>query len=157
MKMISGSKRQGLRPLLLSVTSLASIAIAAPAMAQGDTSTPPANTTTAPDNSGTTDTNAIVVTVFYVLAIAGGLSGATYDPVTGASTPGPLFGVAYGLLGLWFLAVLVPNLAITWRRLHDTNRSGAFFSLGFIPLVGGIIVLVFTLLDSDPAGARFDA
>ncbi|HEX7709598.1 MAG TPA: TonB-dependent receptor [Sphingomonadaceae bacterium] len=62
MKMISGSKRQGLRPLLLSVTSLASIAIAAPAMAQSDTSTPPANTTTAPDNSGTTDTNAIVVT-----------------------------------------------------------------------------------------------
>ncbi|WP_306895831.1 DUF805 domain-containing protein [Agromyces albus] len=43
-----------------------------------------------------------------------------------------------------------------WRRLHDTNRSGAFFFLAFIPFVGSIILLVFMLMPSDPAGARFD-
>ena len=52
--------------------------------------------------------------------------------------------------------LLVPTLALTWRRLHDTNRSGGFFFLGFIPWVGGIILLVFTILGPDPAGARFD-
>lgn len=40
--------------------------------------------------------------------------------------------------------------------MHDTNRAGAFALLWFVPFVGGIIVIVFLLLPSDPAGARFD-
>ncbi|QEO14420.1 DUF805 domain-containing protein [Agromyces intestinalis] len=100
--------------------------------------------------------NAIIVAVLYVLVIVAGVAGATVDPSTGLAAPGPLFVVAYALLALWGLAIIVPSLAITWRRLHDTNRSGAFYFLSFIPIVGGIILLVFTLLDSDPAGARFD-
>lgn len=51
---------------------------------------------------------------------------------------------------LYPLAVLIPALAVTVRRLHDTNRSGWWLFIGLIPLVGGIIVLVFTLQDSDP-------
>lgn len=58
--------------------------------------------------------------------------------------------------GLWVLALLVPNLAITWRRLHDTNKSGLFILLGLIPFVGWIIVIVLMAMPSDPAGARFD-
>lgn len=100
--------------------------------------------------------NVIVGTVLYILVVAG-LAGGTYDPTTGIATIGPLAIVGYVLLGLWGLAVLVPNLAITWRRLHDTNRSGAFFFLVFIPFVGGIILLVLALLPTNPAGARFDA
>jgi uncharacterized membrane protein YhaH (DUF805 family) len=31
--------------------------------------------------------------------------------------------------GIWFLATIVPSLALTWRRLHDANLSGLFMLL----------------------------
>lgn len=99
----------------------------------------------------------IVSTVLYALLMVLAFSGATVDSTTGTSQPGPLFGLGIAVYAIWYLAVLIPSLAIVWRRLHDTNRSGAFFFLSLIPFVGSIILLVFMLLDSDPAGARFDA
>ncbi|KQX77889.1 MULTISPECIES: DUF805 domain-containing protein [Streptomyces] len=45
--------------------------------------------------------------------------------------------------GIYMLAVLVPSLAVVVRRLHDTGRSGWWFLIAFVPLVGGIILLVF--------------
>ncbi len=71
--------------------------------------------------------------------------------------PGGGYVVVAVIGSIWALAILIPSLAITWRRLHDTNKSGAFWFLGFIPFVGEIIVIVLLVLDSDPAGARFDA
>lgn len=52
--------------------------------------------------------------------------------------------------GLYYLAVLIPSLAVLIRRLHDTGRSGWWFFINFVPLVGGIILFVFTVLDSQP-------
>ncbi|MET0813280.1 MAG: DUF805 domain-containing protein [Microbacterium sp.] len=101
--------------------------------------------------------NVIVVAVLYAITAIGGIVGHTVSATTGRSEPGPLIGVGAGLLVIWSLATIVPHLAIAWRRLHDTNRSGAFWFLGFIPLVGTIILLVMFVLDSDPEGARFDA
>ncbi|WP_457102104.1 DUF805 domain-containing protein [Microbacterium sp. P5_E9] len=99
----------------------------------------------------------LVGTVLYVIMAVGGFAGATYDVTTGTSQPGPLIGVGAGLLGLWLLATIVPSLAIVWRRLHDSNRSGGFYFLGLIPLIGGIILLVLFVLESNPEGERFDA
>ncbi|WP_328914028.1 MULTISPECIES: DUF805 domain-containing protein [unclassified Streptomyces] len=50
---------------------------------------------------------------------------------------------------IYVVAVIVPSLAVTMRRLHDTGKSGWFILLGFIPLVGGIIVLVFVCTEGD--------
>ncbi|MFC8304558.1 DUF805 domain-containing protein [Specibacter sp. NPDC057265] len=55
-----------------------------------------------------------------------------------------------------FLGIIVPNLAISFRRLHDANLSGWFILLSFLPLVGPVTLLVFTLLPSKAQGARFD-
>jgi uncharacterized membrane protein YhaH (DUF805 family) len=99
--------------------------------------------------------NLIVSGVLYGIAAIGGASGATVSE-NGMTVPGPGFAVAVIPYGLWALATIIPWLALAWRRLHDTNRSGAWYFIGFIPFVGGIILLVFFLLDSDPAGARFD-
>ncbi|AXE38605.1 DUF805 domain-containing protein [Acidipropionibacterium virtanenii] len=55
------------------------------------------------------------------------------------------------LSGLWSLAILVPSLAIAWRRLHDTGRSGGWFFINFIPFVGTIIFIVLTASPSNPA------
>jgi uncharacterized membrane protein YhaH (DUF805 family) len=46
------------------------------------------------------------------------------------------------------LATSLPSLAVTARRLHDTNRSGWWQLLYFVPLIGVIVLLVFLIQDS---------
>lgn len=67
-----------------------------------------------------------------------------------------LVSLAFNLIGSLTTGTLIPALALTWRRLHDTDRSGVWFFIVFIPIVGAIVLLVFTLLSARPAGARFD-
>ena len=63
-----------------------------------------------------------------------------------------------GLLsGLYSLAVLVPSLAVTVRRLHDTDRSGWWLLIGLVPLLGAIVLLVFMLLDGTPGDNQHGA
>ena len=63
--------------------------------------------------------------------------------------------VVFGLLILWWLFTLVPNIAVAIRRMHDQDKSGWMILLGFIPFVGGIILLVFMLLDGTRGPNRF--
>lgn len=51
---------------------------------------------------------------------------------------------------LYGLVVLIPGLSVTIRRLHDINKSGWWFLVNFIPFVGGIILLVFMVMDTFP-------
>jgi uncharacterized membrane protein YhaH (DUF805 family) len=48
------------------------------------------------------------------------------------------------------LALLLPNLSVGIRRLHDTDRTGWWILIGFIPLIGLIVLLVFYLQEGDP-------
>jgi uncharacterized membrane protein YhaH (DUF805 family) len=64
--------------------------------------------------------------------------------------------VVFVIWGLWVVATLVPSIALLARRLHDTDRSAGWIFIGLVPFVGGIIILVFTLLAPVPSGARFD-
>jgi len=52
---------------------------------------------------------------------------------------------------IYSLAVLLPSLGVAVRRLHDTGRTGWWLLLGFIPLIGSIIVIVFLCEDSEPS------
>jgi uncharacterized membrane protein YhaH (DUF805 family) len=81
---------------------------------------------------------------------------ATTDMQAMAQTGTPQFGPAYVVYLLWSLATLIPGLALTWRRLHDTNRSGLWIFISLIPLVGAIILIVFYVSEGNPAGQRFD-
>jgi uncharacterized membrane protein YhaH (DUF805 family) len=55
-----------------------------------------------------------------------------------------------GIVGLiWIFATIVPALAVLIRRLHDTNRSGWWALIGLVPLAGAIVLLVFTVEDSN--------
>lgn len=54
------------------------------------------------------------------------------------------------LAGLYALAVLLPGIGVTVRRLHDTGRSGWWILIALVPLVGWIVLLVFMLIDSQP-------
>ena len=57
--------------------------------------------------------------------------------------------------GLVSLALLVPGLAVAWRRLHDIGKSGAWYFLGLIPIIGTIILLIWLCKDSDPGENQF--
>jgi uncharacterized membrane protein YhaH (DUF805 family) len=61
------------------------------------------------------------------------------------------------LLGLYGLAVLVPSIAVTVRRLHDRNMSGWWYLLfaagGLVPVVGVIISLGFLVLMALPGSS----
>ena len=61
-----------------------------------------------------------------------------------------------GIVGLLFaLAILIPSIAVGVRRLHDTDRSGWWLLIAFIPIIGTIALLVFLLLDSNSGENRF--
>ena len=61
------------------------------------------------------------------------------------------------LPSLYYLAVLIPTIAVGVRRLHDTNRSGWWLLIGLIPVVGGIVLLVFTVQDSEAGDNQYGA
>lgn len=93
--------------------------------------------------------NFLAVFIFMILgAILGGIFGG------GSGAAGGL-GVGYILYLLYALAAFIPSLAVTVRRLHDTNRSGLNILWVLLPLVGGIILLVFMLSDSYPGQNQY--
>ena len=85
-------------------------------------------------------------------------AGASTSTSSLSSTPQYGAGAIVGLIlaVILGLATIVPSLALSVRRLHDSNKSGWLLLLGLIPFVGGIILLVFMVLGPDPAGQRFD-
>ncbi len=59
---------------------------------------------------------------------------------------------------IYFFGTILPSLAVTIRRLHDTNRSGWWILLNllnFIPFLGSLILFVFLVQDSQPGRNRF--
>jgi uncharacterized membrane protein YhaH (DUF805 family) len=85
-----------------------------------------------------------VAIISIVLSIIDGLFG-TYHRSTGA-----------GLLSTIFsLAVLIPSIAVSVRRLHDIDRTGWWVLISLVPLVGWIVLLVFHVQDSTPGTNRY--
>jgi uncharacterized membrane protein YhaH (DUF805 family) len=87
--------------------------------------------------------------LFYALAI---VALAIVDDIVGTYREEVGFGL---LTAVFVLATFIPTLAVTVRRLHDTNRSGWWVLLEFVPIVGGLVLLVFMMLDSQPGANRF--
>lgn len=66
---------------------------------------------------------------------------------------GTLFGI---VSALYNLAVILPNLSIGARRLHDRNLSGWWQLLVLVPFVGSLILLILFVLPGTPGQNRFD-
>lgn len=61
-----------------------------------------------------------------------------------------------GLLsGIYTLAVLIPSIAVSFRRLHDIGRSGWWILIALIPLIGVIVLLIFAIQDSQPGENQY--
>ena len=74
--------------------------------------------------------------ISFVLGLIEGLIGLAPD------SPQSILSLIYGL------AVLLPGLAASVRRLHDTGKSGWWLLIGLVPLVGAIVLIVFMAQDS---------
>ncbi len=86
------------------------------------------------------------IIISIILSAVDGMTG-SYNPQTGM-----------GLLGtIYVLAILLPAVGVSIRRLHDTGRSGWWVLLSLIPLLGTIVLLVFMLQDSKPGSNQYGA
>ncbi len=84
------------------------------------------------------------IIISIILSAVDGMTG-SYNPQTGM-----------GLLGtIYILAILLPAVGVSIRRLHDTGRSGWWVLLSLIPLLGTIVLLVFMLQDSKPGSNQY--
>lgn len=82
--------------------------------------------------------------VNFIIIVAANLLGAILH--TG------LFGL---LVFVYDVAVLIPSICVSIRRLHDTGKSGWWLLISLIPFLGGIILLVFMVLDSQPGANQY--
>ena len=74
------------------------------------------------------------------------------DGVTGSLSAQTGMGL---LSGIYSLAILIPSIAVSVRRLHDTDRSGWWLLIVLVPLIGAIVLLVFAVQDSKPGANQF--
>lgn len=96
--------------------------------------------------------------LFHLLCLIGlwfvlGTSNTLYNIGTPPNSPTTMFGGIPYLLGLYvifLLGTVIPSLAVTVRRLHDIGKNGWFYFIGAIPIIGGIILLVWLCTDSEP-------
>ena len=66
------------------------------------------------------------------------------------------FPVVFGFsIIIYFLIHLVPSIAVTVRRLHDTGKSGWLYLLTFIPYIGGLIIFIFTVIEGDKGDNKY--
>ncbi|WNV76823.1 DUF805 domain-containing protein [Geodermatophilus sp. DSM 44513] len=82
---------------------------------------------------------------FFLFSVLVSLAAAAVDAVLDTT----VFGLVVAL------ALFLPSLAVSVRRLHDIGRTGWWVLLGLVPLVGTIVLIVFACLDSEPGPNRF--
>ncbi|TYC50970.1 DUF805 domain-containing protein [Weissella muntiaci] len=89
--------------------------------------------------------NAIIIALLVAAMLGGALVTGSFSE---SSAPIPSI-IAIVILGLFLIALIIPNLSITIRRLRDGGFHWAFIFLGLIPYVGifgSFVIFIFTLM-----------
>ena len=89
-----------------------------------------------------------------IILLFGGLFGLLTDGL-GLSEDNFIVSLLVLFLGIYFLGTLLPGLGVAVRRLHDTNKSGWWLLLGAIPYLGGLILFIFFVQDSQPGRNKY--
>ena len=61
--------------------------------------------------------------------------------------PNSMMFVAIGIMALFWLVTLIPQIAVVVRRLHDQSKTGLWILIYLLPVAGGLVLLVFMLLE----------
>lgn len=91
--------------------------------------------------------------MYILLIIVATVVAMIVDGIIGMQVAGP-YGPLYLIVAL---GTLIPSIAVAIRRLHDTDRSGWWVLIALVPLVGGIILIVFMATDGTKGPNRFGA
>lgn len=105
--------------------------------------------------------------ISFVLGIIGqAVAGPQPQPPVAATTQEEFSAYASAVFGwvaqasilswIWGLATFVGTLALSARRLHDTGRSGWWYLIALVPVVGAVILIVFWASAPRPEGQRYD-
>ena len=86
-----------------------------------------------------------------IIGFVGGLGALILAFIIGLGTDIYALGFLFYIIvvGGYGLYIIIPSISITVRRLHDQDKSGAFYFLTFIPYVGPIVILVFMCLQGN--------
>lgn len=90
--------------------------------------------------------------LFVLLCLIVGVITGFADGIIGAGNQSSHIGVFNGLASL---VLLIPSISVSVRRLHDTDRSGWWYLLILLPILGGLILLVFFCIEGTPGSNRF--
>lgn len=85
--------------------------------------------------------------VFFVINFVVYLAAAFLDVMAGTFSKEMGVGLASGVYALF---VLLPSVSVSVRRLHDTNRSAWWLLLGFVPIIGPLVLFVIYCLEGTP-------
>jgi uncharacterized membrane protein YhaH (DUF805 family) len=89
---------------------------------------------------------------FWMFALANCIVGLVF----GILTRIPILGVLFTIIsGFYSLLILIPGIAVSVRRLHDTNKSGWLLFLCFIPVVGVIVLFLFCAQEGYPGDNQY--
>jgi uncharacterized membrane protein YhaH (DUF805 family) len=86
--------------------------------------------------------------VLIVLAVA--MAGGSSTPETN-----PFFGAFIVPFVVGFMGLVIPNIAVQVRRLHDQDRTGWMILLFIIPYIGGLIAIIFMCIPGTNGPNRF--
>lgn len=90
--------------------------------------------------------------MFFLFNFIFSIVAASLDNMFGLTKEGSPIGL---LSSLYSLVVLIPGLSLAIRRLHDVNKSGWFLLVAFIPLVGGILLIINFVKEGDRAQNQY--
>ena len=92
-----------------------------------------------------------IIGLFLISAIVAGAA----SSVGGDSAGGIVGGIASLLIMVLILGSIIPSLAVTVRRLHDTGRSGWYMFISLIPLIGAIMLLIALFSEGTRGGNEY--
>jgi uncharacterized membrane protein YhaH (DUF805 family) len=91
--------------------------------------------------------------MFFLFVILASIATGIVDGILGLNT---MIAGMYGpFTSLLLLGTIIPSIAVGVRRLHDTDRSGWWYLIAFVPFVGAIVLLVFFVMDGTNGPNRF--
>lgn len=90
--------------------------------------------------------------IFFLFNVIFSIAAMTLDNILGLT----ISGIPYGPLYLiYILAVFIPGLAVSVRRLHDVGKSGWMFLIALIPLIGAIWLLILVATDGQQGSNKW--
>lgn len=94
---------------------------------------------------------------YWMFTLGAVIAAVVLNIVEGAAGLRGMIGPYGPLTALFFLAIIIPGIAVGVRRLHDTARSGWWLLIALVPIIGGIVLLIFYVTEGTKGANDYGA